>query len=115
MVVDSFIMLFFFFLSICVLIYFYARTQILCLSSQLWIFQLFLKDCLYNIEGYPSGSMVRNIPANAGDETWVQSLDGEGPLEEDMVTHPGILARKILWTEKPGGLQSMESQRVGHD
>ena len=41
--------------------------------------------------------------------------EGEGPLEEGMVIHSGILARKIPLTEKPGGLQSMGSQRVRHD
>jgi len=37
------------------------------------------------------------------------------PLEEEMATHSSILAKKIPWAEEPGGLQSMESQRVGHD
>ena len=45
----------------------------------------------------------------------VQSLGQEDPLEEEMTTHSSILAWKIPWTEKPGGLQSMESQRVGQD
>ena len=48
-------------------------------------------------------------------ETWVQSLGQEDPLEEEMATHSRILAWKIPWTEEPGGLQSMGSQRVGHD
>ena len=48
-------------------------------------------------------------------ETWVQSLGWEDPLEEEMTTHSSILAWNILWTEEPGGLQSMGSQRVGHD
>ena len=43
-------------------------------------------------------------------ETWVQSLDWEDPLEEEMATHFGILAWRIPWTEEPGGLQSMEAQ-----
>ena len=46
-------------------------------------------------------------------ETGVQSLGQENPLEKEMATHSSILAWKISWTEKPGGLQSMESQRVG--
>ena len=46
---------------------------------------------------------------------FTQSLGWEGPLEEDMGTHCGILAWRILWTEEPGGLQSTGSQRVGHD
>ena len=40
-------------------------------------------------------------------ETWVQSLGREGPLEEEMATHSSVLARRIPWTEEPGGLQSM--------
>ena len=48
-------------------------------------------------------------------ETRVQSLDWEDPLEKEMAPHPSILAWKISWTEEPGGLQSMGSQRVGHD
>ena len=43
------------------------------------------------------------------------SLGQEDPLEEEMATHPSILAWKIPWTEEPDGLQSMGSQRVGHD
>ena len=46
---------------------------------------------------------------------WVQSLGREDPLEEGVATHSSILAWKILWTEEPGRLQSMESQRVRHD
>ena len=45
----------------------------------------------------------------------VQSLGREDPLEEEMATHSSILSWKISWTEKPGGLQSMGSQRVRHD
>ena len=45
----------------------------------------------------------------------VQSLDGEDPQEEEMATHSSILAWRIPWTEEPGGLQSMGSQRVGHN
>ena len=48
-------------------------------------------------------------------ETWVQSLGQEDPLEKEMATHSSILAWRIPWTEEPGGLQSMGSQRVGHD
>ena len=48
-------------------------------------------------------------------EMWVRSLGQEDPLEEEMATHSSILAWKILWTEEPGGLQSLGSQRVGHD
>ena len=48
-------------------------------------------------------------------ETRAQSLSRENPLEEEMATLSSNLAWEILWTEKPGGLQSMWSQRVGHD
>ena len=48
-------------------------------------------------------------------ETWVRSLDWEDPLEKGMATHPSLLAWRILWTEAPGGLESMGSQRVRHD
>ena len=48
-------------------------------------------------------------------QTQVQSLGQEDPLEEDVATHYSILAWKIPWTEEPGGLQSIGSHRVGHD
>ena len=48
-------------------------------------------------------------------ETWVQSLSWEDPLEEGMATHSSILAWRISWTEEPGGLPSMGSERVRHD
>ena len=57
--------------------------------------------------------MVNNLPAMW--ETQVRSLDGEDPLEKEMAVHSSILAWRIPWTEKPGGLQSMGSQRVGHN
>ena len=56
---------------------------------------------------------VKNLPAIQ--ETQVQSLGQQDPLEGEMATHSRILAWKIPWTEEPGGLQSMEWQRVGHD
>ena len=48
-------------------------------------------------------------------ETWVRSLGWEDPLEKEMATLSSILAWRIPWTQEPGGLQSMGSQRVGHD
>ena len=48
-------------------------------------------------------------------ETWVQSLGWEDPLEEEVATHPSVLAWEIPWTEESGGLQSTGLQRVGHD
>ena len=62
---------------------------------------------------FPGGSVVKNLPVMQ--ETWVQSLGLEDPLEKGMATHPSILAQRIPWTEEPGGLQSIASQRVGHD
>ena len=57
--------------------------------------------------------MVKHLPAMQ--ENRVCSLGQEDPLEKEMATHSSILAWKIPRTEEPGGLQSMESQRVGHD
>ena len=57
--------------------------------------------------------MVKHLPAML--ETRVQSLGWEDPLEKEMAAHSSILAWKIPWTEEPGGLLSMGSQRVGHD
>ena len=56
---------------------------------------------------------VKHLPATR--ETWVQSLGQEDPLEKEMASHSVTLAWKISWTEKPGRLQSMVLQRVGHD
>ena len=57
--------------------------------------------------------MVKNLPAMQ--ETRVRSLGWADPLEKGMATHSSILVWRIPWTGEPGGLQSMESQRVGHD
>ena len=57
--------------------------------------------------------MIKNLPAIQ--ETWVQSLGWEDTLERGMATHSSILAWRIPWIEEPGKLQSMGSQRVGHD
>ena len=60
--------------------------------------------------------VVKNLPANAGDiRNVVLILGWEDPLEEGMATHSSILAWRFPWTEEPGGLQSMGSQRVGRD
>ena len=56
---------------------------------------------------------VKNLPAMQ--ETWVQSLGWDDLLEKEMAIHFGTLAWRIPWTEEPGGLQSMGSQRVGPD
>ena len=59
--------------------------------------------------GFLGGSVVKNLPANAGD------LGGEDPLENEMATHTTILAWEIPWTEEPGELWSIGLQRVGDD
>ena len=59
---------------------------------------------------------VKNLPAmQETQETLVQSLVREDPLEKEMATHSSILAWRIPWTEEPGGLQFLGSQRVRHD
>ena len=57
--------------------------------------------------------MVKRLPTML--ETWIQSQGREDPLEKEMATHSSIHAWKIPWTKEPGGQQSTESQRVGHD
>ena len=63
--------------------------------------------------GFPSDSAVKN--PSAMHETQVRSLGWEDPLEEGMATHSSILAWRVPWTEEPGGLQSIGSQRVRHE
>ena len=57
--------------------------------------------------------MVKNLPAVQ--EARVQFLGQEDPPEKEMAAHSSLLAWRIPWTEEPGGLQSVELQRVGHD
>ena len=61
----------------------------------------------------PLVQQVKNLPALQ--ETWVESLGWGDPLEKDMTTYSSVLAWRIPWTEEPGRLKSMGSQRVGHD
>ena len=63
--------------------------------------------------GFQGGSTVRNLPAMP--EIWVQILGQEDPLEKEMETHSSILTWEIPQKEKPGGLESMVSQRVRYD
>ena len=66
--------------------------------------------------GFPGGSVVKNLPANAGDARDANSVPGSGrSLGEEMATHSSILAWEIPWTEEPSRLQSMGSQRVECD
>ena len=75
--------------------------------------RLSFRVSFYHVSG---GSVVKNPPANAGDAGDTGSIPGwKGPLEKETATHSSILARKTPRTEEPGGLQSMESQRVRQD
>ena len=80
---------------------------------------LFLRGCLLKFQlssSFPDflgGAVVNNPPANAEDQVW--SLGQEDPLEEEMAAHSSTLAWEMPRTEEPGGLQSMGSDRVGHD
>ena len=70
------------------------------------------KSSRYPKNGLPSGSVVKNQPAVQKPwETWIQPLDQEDPLEEDMATHSSILVWRIPWTEELGGLQSKGVQK----
>ena len=70
-------------------------------------------DSTYTLGASLVAQVVKSLPAMQ--EAWVQSLDQEDPLEKEMATHFSILAWEIPRTEEPGGLQSIQSQRVGHD
>ena len=63
--------------------------------------------------GFLVAQMVKKLPAMW--ETWVQTLGWEDAWEKKTATHSGVLALRIPWTEEPGRLQSMESQRVRHN
>ena len=65
--------------------------------------------CTRDVSLLPVVQTVKNLPAMQ--ETWLQSLGQEDPLEKGMATHSSILAWRIPWTEEPGGLQSMGSQK----
>ena len=67
-------------------------------------------------KGFPSGSVVKSLPAMQDPQkTRVQSLGQEDPLEEGTAARSSILAWRVPWTEEPGGLRSTGSQRVRHD
>ena len=93
-----------------------------CYSFERWIFQMEIHKCRWLLKfylkydlcwGFPGGSVVKNLRAMQQTRVW--SLGRKDPLEKEMTTHSSILAWRILWTEEPGGLQSMGSQRVGHN
>ena len=86
-----------------------------CVWSLTWKKQIYF-SYLHLLKFDRSGSAVKNPPAtHEPQETWLRSLGWEDTLEEGMATHSSILAWRIPWTEKPGRLQSIGSQRVGHD
>ena len=63
--------------------------------------------------GFPGGAAVNNLPAvQEPQEMWIRSLGREDPMEEGKATHSIILARRIPWTEEPGGLQSIGSKEL---
>ena len=80
-----------------------------------------LSACFYKgpastFMGFPDGAVAKKLlPMQMMQETWVQSLGREDPLEKEMATLSSILARKIPRTEESGGQQSMRSQRAGYD
>ena len=72
--------------------------------------------CVYiyiYVIGFPGGLVEKNLPATARDTGW--SLDQEDPLQKEMATHSSIPVWRIPRTEKPGVLQSMGLQSVGHN
>ena len=88
--------------------------------SARWVHNRVFKECIIERRGFSGGSVVKNLPANAGDAGsvpgWGRTLGGgEEPLEEGTATHSSILAWRIPWTEEPEELQLIGSQRVGHD
>ena len=74
---------------------------------------ILLKSLDSGTRDFPGGSDIEHLPTMQ--DTRVQTLGREDLLEKEMATHSSILAWKILWMEKPGRLQSMRLQRVGHD
>ena len=72
-----------------------------------------LDNIIVICQDFPVAQLVKNLPAMQ--ETQVQSLDWGDPLEKGTATHSSNLVQRIPWTEEPGGLQPMGSQRVRHD
>ena len=80
-----------------------------------WIY-VHIKTIHFDVQGFLGGSVVKNLPTmHKMQETRVQPLGQEDPLEEGMTTHSSILAWRIPWKAKPGGPHSIGSKRVGHD
>ena len=77
-----------------------------------WNYQRALNTCSFILRDFPI-AQIKNLPATQKTRVW--SLGWEDPLEKEMATHSSILAWRIPWTGEPGRLQSIGSQRVGHD
>ena len=83
------------------------------LGPSKWAFKNLLNSLSWIIGTSLVAQRVKHLPSTQ--ETWVRSLGGEDSLEKEMATHSSILAWKTPWMEKPGELQSMDSQRVEHN
>ena len=83
-------------------------------ASSISSFHKFMEYCTY-YRYIPNGAAVKNPPAVEMEETHVRPLGQDDPLEEEMATHSNILAWEIPWTEEPGGLQFIGSQRIRHN
>ena len=96
----------------------WVNWYLLCQKSKLKYYSMvWLSLSLIWVLSIPRTSLVAQMTKRlpAMQETWVQSLGQEDLLEKEMATHSSILAWKIPWMEEPGGMQSMGSQRFGHD
>ena len=91
----------------------YSEPHRYTIQIQQLIIVTFTQSLPYRVWAFLMAQIVKNAPAIQ--ETWVWSLGWEDPLEEGMAAHSSILAWRIPWTEEPGGLQSMGSQRLRHD
>ena len=78
-----------------------------------WNYQKALNTCSFILRDFPIAQVVKNLPATQKIRVW--PLGWEDPLEKEMATHCSILAWRMPWTGEPGRLQSVGSQRVGHD
>ena len=88
----------------------HATTEVCKISSET---ALSMCESIYQNFFGPVAQTLKPLPAML--DTWVRSLGQEDPLEKEMATHSSILAWRLPSAEEPGGLQSMRSQRVGHD
>jgi len=103
----------------CVYIYIYVHIIYVCIYVCICTYICMTCICLYTYAhiythmGFPGGSVVKNFLAiQKPQETWVQFLDQEDPLEKEMATRSSMLAWRIPWTEESGGSQPIGLQRV---